>query len=164
MAKMCNNLAERLNYQLNREIYSAYFYLAMAAYAAGIDLNGFSNWFNVQFKEELVHAQKIFDYLKQRGGKIKMLAIEEPPQDFSSGADLFEKTLEHEKKVTAMIKSIAELAKKEKDEDADKFLQWFIKEQKEEEESPAKVLERLKPVENDRAGILRIDAELAKRK
>ncbi len=161
---LSENMTKRLNYQTNREIYSAYFYLGMAAYAASLGLTGFANWFKVQFKEELFHADKIFDYIIRQGSKVKLLAIEEPPQDFSSGVDLFKRTLEHEKKVTAMINDIVTLAKTEKDAQTENFLQWFVKEQKEEEEGPAKILQKIKASEKDKDGIAKIDAELINRK
>lgn len=157
-------LQDALNYQINREIYSAYFYLGMAAYAFSIGLGGFANWFGVQFKEELTHAEKIFDYLIQRNGKVTLRAIEEPPQDFTSGVDLFKRTLEHEKRVTKMIIDLVDLAKSENDRKTEGFLQWFIKEQAGEEEAPAKILQKIELAGNDRESLLKIDKELTKRK
>ncbi|MFC1643813.1 ferritin [Candidatus Omnitrophota bacterium] len=156
-----DRMVERLNHQINREIYSAYFYLGMAAYAETIGMKGTANWFSSQVKEELVHAQKMYDYVNRQGAKVNLAAIEEPPQDFTSVPDLFSKTLEHEKKVTGMIKDLVALAAQEKDEEAGNFLQWFVKEQIEEEATPAGILKKLEG--KDEAGILEIDNELAKR-
>ncbi len=161
---LSENMTERLNYQLNREIYSGYFYLGMAAYAASVGLPGFASWFKTQLKEELFHAEKIFDYINQQGARVTLRTIEEPPQDFTSGADLFEKTLAHEKKVTKMIHDLVDLAKSENDNETEKFLQWFVKEQAEEEATPAGILQKLKLVEEGKEGILKTDGELAKRK
>ncbi|MBN1406069.1 MAG: ferritin [Candidatus Omnitrophica bacterium] len=156
-------LLDALNYQINREIYSAYFYLGMAAYAASLGFKGFASWFTIQFKEELVHAEKIFNYIGQKNERAVLAAIETPPQDFKSPGDLFERTLEHEKKVTAMIRGLVGLAKSENDKETETFLQWFVKEQVEEEATPASILEKLKPAEQDKQNILKTDSELAKR-
>jgi ferritin len=158
---MNDRIAKSINHQINREIYSAYFYLGMAAYATSIGMNGVANWFNAQVKEELFHAQKMYDYVSQGGAKVGLEAIEEPPQDFSSVADLFTKTLAHEKNVTAMINDLVALAAEEKDEETGKFLQWFVKEQMEEEATPAGILDKLKG--KDEAGVKEVDSELSKR-
>jgi len=157
---LSKKMLDELNEQINKEIYSAYFYLGMSAYAASKGLKGFANWFYCQWNEELFHAKKIFDYIHQSGEKVFLKAIDEPPQDFSSAKDLFEKTLAHEKKVTTLIRNLVELAKKENDKDTEDFLQWFVKEQVEEEENPVKVLKRLKEEEK---GIQIVDEELAVR-
>jgi ferritin len=154
-------MAKSLNHQINREIYSGYFYLGMAAYAAAIGRKGVANWFTAQMKEELFHAQKIYDYVSQQGAKVDLEAIEEPSQDFSSVTDLFEKTLEHEKKVTGMIRDLVDLAAQEKDEETEKFLQWFVKEQMEEEATPAGILKKLE--NKAEGGISEVDSELSKR-
>lgn len=154
-------MIKSLSHQINREIYSAYFYLGMSAYATSIGMNGVANWFTAQVKEELVHAQKMYDYINKQGSRVYLEAIEEPPQDFSSAKDLFAKTLAHEKNVTAMIKSLFDLAVQENDLETKEFLQWFVKEQIEEEATPAGILKKLE--EADEAGVLAVDKELAKR-
>ncbi len=151
-------MVKSLNHQVNREIYSAYFYLGMAAYAGAAGMKGVANWFTAQVKEELSHAQKIYDYVSQQGVRVALDAIEEPPQDFLSIIDLFEKTLEHEKKVTAMINDLVVLAVEEKDGETEKFLQWFVKEQIEEEATPAGILKKF-----ENKGETEVDSELAKR-
>ena len=154
-------MIKSFNYQINREIYSAYFYLGMASYAASIGRKGTANWFMLQVKEELAHARKMYEYVNQQGARVMLEVIEEPPQDFTSVTDLFEKTLAHEKKVTVMINSLADLASEEKDSATGEFLQWFIKEQKEEEATPAGILKKIKGL--DEAGISEVDDELGKR-
>lgn len=157
--KMLNSLNE----QLNKEIYSAYLYVSMAAYAASIGLAGFSSWFNVQVQEELVHSKKFYDYINQQGGRVTLKAIDAPPTDFANVTALFKETLEHERKVTKMINSIVSLAKKENDNATQGFLQWFITEQVEEEASAAEILQKLNLVGKDGNGILLIDSQLATR-
>ena len=156
-----DKMVKSLNHQINREIYSAYFYMGMAAYAASVDMNGTANWFTAQVKEELVHAQKMYDYVNRQGARVALEAIEEPPQDFSSVTDLFAKTLTHEKNVSAMINDLVTLAASEKDAETEEFLQWFVKEQVEEEATPAGILDKLKG--KDEAEIKDVDNELAKR-
>jgi ferritin len=133
----------------------------MAAYAATIGMKGVANWFTAQMKEELFHAQKIYDYVSRQGAKVDLEAIEEPPQDFTSVKDLFEKTLAHEKKVTGMIRDLVDLAVQEKDGETEKFLQWFVKEQMEEEATPAGILEKIES--KGEGGISEVDSELSKR-
>ncbi|NQT23109.1 MAG: ferritin [Candidatus Omnitrophica bacterium] len=155
---------DALNRQINREIYSAYFYLGMAAYADSIGMKGIASWFRMQWKEELFHADKMFNYINDRGNRVMLGAIEEPPQDFSSVRDLFERTYEHEKKVTKLIHNLVDLAKSEKDTESESFLQWFVNEQREEEATPRGILERVKKSEKDVKAMSQIDGELAKRK
>jgi len=156
-------MVKSINHQINREHYSAYLYLSMAAYAAAEGLNGFANWFTVQMKEEMFHAEKMFNYVNQQGGRVLLEAIEQPPADFSSILDLFEKTLEHEKGVTAMIKNLVKLAREEEDYATESFLQWYVTEQVEEEANPAELIQKLKYIGKDGRGLLMIDKDLAAR-
>lgn len=154
---------EKLNYQINREIFSAYFYMAMSSYANSIGLKGFANWFNVQVKEELSHAQIFYNYLNDQGERTKFLAIEEPNDDFLSPLDLYEKTLKHEQVVTSLINDLVALAREEKDFATDHFLAWFIKEQVEEEANAKELIDKLKLIKDDGRGLLMLDTELATR-
>lgn len=156
-------MEDSLNVQLNKELYSAYLYLSMAGYSYFSGLNGFANWFNVQLQEEVMHAKKFYDYIHQQGAKIALKSIDEPPKDFSGAIDLFEKTLEHEKKVTKRINDLVNLARKDADHATEAFLQWFITEQVEEESSAAEILQKLNLVGKDGTGLLTIDSQLAAR-
>lgn len=156
-------MVESLSHQINREIYSSYLYLSMAAYATSIGLKGFVNWFNVQVKEELIHAEKIYNYVGQQGGRVLLEAIEQPPCDFASAVDLFKRTLGHEKKVTKMINDLVNLAKHENDHATEAFLQWFVTEQVEEEANATEVLQKLELIGKDGNGLLIIDSQLATR-
>jgi len=153
-----------LDEQINKELYSAYFYLGMSAYAASAGLKGFAGWFYKQWGEEVFHAKKIFDYVHDNGHRVTLRAIDNPPQNFTSGRDIFEKTLAHEKKVTAMINDLVNLAKKENDKDTEEFLQWFVKEQKEEEATPAAILRKIEQVQAEKKDLSEIDSTLAARK
>jgi len=161
---LSKKMLEGLNEQINKEIYSAYFYLGMSAYAASLGSNGVANWFYIQWKEELVHTKKMFDYVHKQGERVSLKAIDEPPQDFSSVRDLFAKTLAHEKKVTGLINNLVDLARKENDKETEDFLQWFVKEQVEEEATPAGILDKLNQAGKDKKALTEIDNELAGRK
>lgn len=156
-------LYKELNTQVVKELYSAYLYLSMASYFDAIGLKGFAHWMKVQAKEEVSHAMKIYDYLNNRTEKVMFEAIEKPPSDFKSPMGVFEKTLEHEKKVTKSIENLYRIAKEKSDYDAEMFLQWFIKEQDEEEEQALKILEKLKNIKDEEQQIVILDKELGKR-
>ena len=160
---LSKKMIKALNRQINREIYSGYFYLAMASYAKDAGLDGVANWFNVQLQEELYHAQKFYAYVQQQSGRVMLETIEEPPQKFASITDLFGQTLEHEKKVTAMINDLVTLALDEKDRATEIMLQWFVTEQVEEESNAADILQKLKVFGEKGEALLMIDKELAAR-
>lgn len=160
---LSEKMVKSINHQINREHYSAYLYLSMASYAAAEGLNGFSNWFAVQMKEEMFHAEKMYNYVNQQGSRVLLEAIEQPPTEFSSMLDLFEKTLEHEKGVTAMINNLVKLAREKDDYATESFLQWYVTEQVEEEANPTDIIQKLKFVGKDGRGLLMMDKDLAAR-
>ena len=156
-------IEEALNSQLNAELYSAYLYMFMAAYFESLNLTGFTNWMKVQTQEELFHAQKFFDYINERGGRVIMQAIEKPETDWESTRAVFEYTYKHEQKVTSLINDLVELARTEKDNATYNFLQWFVSEQVEEEASTDAVLQKLKLIGDFGPGIYMIDQEMGQR-
>lgn len=149
--------------QVKNEWYSAYLYLSMAAYFESINLEGFANWMFKQAAEEQEHGKKMFDFLLDRGVKVVLQAIAQPPADFASPQEIFEKTLEHEQKVTALINAIADCADKVNDRPSKVFIQWFISEQVEEEKNASRILDLLKKIPPNSAGIFQLDHQLAKR-
>ncbi|MCQ4153921.1 MAG: ferritin [Archaeoglobi archaeon] len=157
-------IVRALNQQLNRELYSGYLYLSMAAYFESLGLRGFANWMKVQSQEELMHAMKFFDYIARRGGRVELFEIEEPPKSWSSPLNAFEYGLEHERKVTQLISDLVELAIAEKDHSTFNMLQWFVKEQVEEEESFDEIVEKLRMAKDNNMILLMIDRELGERK
>ena len=159
-----DKVLEKLNFQINRELYSAYFYLGMATYAASIGLKGFANWFDLQVKEEAMHAEKLYKYVNEQGSIVRLGAIEEPPQDFTSALDLCDRTLKHEKKVTGLIHDLVKLAKSQGDKATEDFLQWFIKEQVEEEMSASRILKLASSAGDDKHKLAEADAKLAERR
>ncbi len=161
---LSDKMVKALTRQMNREIYSGYLYLGMAAYADSIGLKGFANWFKGQFKEELEHGMRFYEYINSQGARVMLEDIEAPPQDFNSGPELFEKTLAHEKAVTNLIHELVNMAIQENDTDTVNFLQWFVKEQVEEEATPANIIKRIEKEGRDRQGLKRVDEFLGKRK
>lgn len=149
--------------QIKNEWYSAYFYLSMAAWFEGENLEGFATWMKKQAAEEYEHGKKMFDFLLDRGVKVVLQAIPQPPADFASPLDVFEKTLEHEKKVTALINGIAEASEKANDWPSKVFIQWFISEQVEEEKHSTQIVEMLKKMKPDSGAVWQLDHRLGKR-
>jgi ferritin len=163
MAMLTEKMQKALNGQLNAELYSSYLYLSMNAYFKAVNLDGFANWMYYQAQEELEHSMKFYDFIVQRGGKVQLQQIEAPPAEWGSPLAVFEATLEHEQKVTGLINDLVEIAHEERDHATNIFLQWFVSEQVEEEESVGGVLEQLKLMGDAQGGLFMIDRELAKR-
>jgi ferritin len=152
-----------MNEQVKHELYSAYLYLSMSAYCESVNLPGFAHWLRVQVQEEMRHAMKFYDFINERGGRVVLQAIDQPPTAFESPLDIFEKTLEHERKVTDLIHGLYALAVEEKDYATQVFLQWFVTEQVEEENSAAQILETLRRIGDQGHALLMLDRELARR-
>lgn len=149
--------------QIRNEWYSAYLYMSMAAYFESQNLGGFAHWMQKQAAEEYEHGKKMFDFLLDRGVKVVLQAIPQPPADFASPVEVFEKTLAHEKDVTALINGIADASDKANDRPSKVFIQWFVTEQVEEEKNATQILEVLKKMKPDSAGIFQLDHKLEKR-
>jgi ferritin len=155
-----------LNEQVNKEIYSAYLYMSMSAQSDSMGLKGFANWFMVQYHEEMLHAMKLYEYILRQGGRIKLMNIKEPPSEFDSPLDMFEKTLAHERSVTKSINHLVDLAISEKDHATHIFLQWYVTEQIEEEENDNDIIAKLKLVGTGTEannGLFLLDKELGTR-
>jgi ferritin len=154
---------DAINEQIKNELYSAYLYLSMAVHFESSNLPGFAHWMKIQASEEVKHAMKFFDYIFERGGKVMLKAIDQPPAEFKAPVDIFKMAHEHEKKVTAMIHKLYELALKENDYPSQVMLQWFIKEQVEEEKSAEGIVEQLKMAGDSSAALLMADRQFAAR-
>ncbi len=152
-----------INEQINAEFYSAYLYLSMSSYFEDINLTGFANWMRIQYMEENAHALKLFDYVHERGGKVELKNIEHTPKTWKTPVEIFELTLEHERKVTSLIHDLVNLAIEEKDHATNNMLQWFVSEQVEEEATADEILNRLKMFEGKGPGLFMMDRELATR-
>ncbi len=151
------------NEQINHEIYSGYLYLSMAAYFISLGLDGFANWMRVQRMEEEAHAMKFFDHLRDRGARIELDAIDKPKVKWTSPLDAFKAAYEHEKFITSKINGLYKLAEKESDYPAKGLLDWFVKEQVEEEASTSKIVQMLGRIKDSGSGLVMLDKELGKR-
>jgi ferritin len=156
-------IQKALNEQLNEEFYSSYFYLSMSAYFESKDLQGFAQWFRLQADEEYAHAMKIFDYVYQIGGEVKLLKIDGPKTNWETFLEVFQDTFEHEQKVTKSINKLLELAYAEKDHATINFLQWFVSEQVEEEATAMQNVKKMEMIGDNGAGLFMLDKELGSR-
>jgi len=156
-------MEEALNGQLNAEFYSAYLYLSMAGYFESIDLKGFANWMRVQAQEEQFHSMKLYDYIFERGGKVTLRPIEAPPSNWDCPLAVFEATMEHEMKVSGLINDLVYLAREEKDNASEIFLQWYVHKQVEEENNVGTVLGQVKQIKDSPHAIFIMDKDMAQR-
>jgi len=156
-------MQDAINEQIKNELYSAYLYLSMSAYCEANGMPGCARWMRTQSQEETEHAMKFFDFVSERGGRVTLYAIDQPPTEFDSPLAIFKETLEHERKVTAMIHGLYQLALEEKDYPAQVMLHWFIEEQVEEESSAAQILDTLEMIGDQGHALVMLDRELGKR-
>ena len=155
---------DAINTQIKNEVFSAYLYLSMCGYFEHTNLPGFAQWMRVQYEEELEHGLKFFDFVNDRGGRVTLFAVDQPPSEFQSPLDVFQRALEHEQKVTGMINALYALAVQENDYPAQVLLQWYISEQVEEEKNATLIVEQLKRIGDDGSALLLLDRELGARK
>lgn len=156
-------MAAAINEQINRELFSEYLYISMQAWFADQNLDGMANWMDAQGKEERFHAMKFFNYLLERGAKVKLKAIADPTIEFDNPLKAFKMALDHERFISKSINDLMDLAIKENDHATRSFLQWYIDEQVEEEASVDRIVNMLKMVGEQGHGIMMIDRELAQR-
>lgn len=152
-----------LNGQVVAEQYSAYLYLSMAAHFESTNLSGMANWMRIQVQEEQFHAMKLFNYVLERGGKVTLGPIEAPPNDWDSPLAVFEATLKHEQKVTGLINDLVYLAREEKDNASEIFLQWFVNEQVEEEDNASTIVGQLELIKDSPEALFMMDKDLSQR-
>ncbi len=160
---MEKKIADLLNAQINKEMYSAYLYLDMASFYTENGLNGFANWYEIQAKEEMDHAMLMYQFLHNNDEKVILDTIAKPGKTFSSLADPLAAGLEHEKYVTSLINTIYAAANDVNDFRTVQFLDWFIKEQGEEEKNAADLLTKMKLFGDDPRSLYLLNQELAAR-
>jgi ferritin len=160
---MTKKMGKALNDQINAELYSAYMYLSMSAYFEAENLPGFAKWMRIQWQEEIMHALKIYDYVNERGDKVVLKSIDEPPSKWKSPLDAFQATYKHEQIVTGRINDLVNMAEAEKDHATNAFLQWFVTEQVEEEKSADEIVQKLKRISDAPGGLYMLDKELGQR-
>ena len=156
-------LEAAFNDQINKELYSEYLYLGMKAIFADMNLPGFVNWFDVQVQEERAHAMGMFDYVHERNAQVILAAIDKPEIKGSTPLEIFEQVLEHEEYVTSRINALMDVAEEVRDRAALSFLDWYLKEQVEEEANVGGVLATLKLIGDDKKALLLLDKDLGAR-
>ena len=157
------SMQEAVNEQINKELYSSYLYLSMAAYFENKNLPGFARWLHVQADEERGHGMRLYQHLVDRGGRVMLQAIAAPATEWKSYLEVFKEVQAHEASVTASINGLYELALKEKDYPMQVLLQWFINEQVEEEKNAAEIVQQLELIDAHGTAVLMLDHQLGKR-
>ena len=156
-------MEQAFNDQINKELFSEYLYLAMKTCFVQMNLQGFVNWFDVQIQEEHAHAMGMYDYVHERGGQVELLAIDKPVVEGKTPLEIFEQTLKHEEFVTSRINALMDVAEEVKDRAALSFLDWYLKEQVEEESNVGSLLATLKLIGDDKKALLMLDKDLQAR-
>ena len=157
------NISRLLNEQVNKELYSAYLYLDMSNYYIENGLDGFGNWFKVQAQEEMSHAMLFIQYLQNNSEKVKLDLVKAPDVAFTGFNVPLDEALKHEQYVTASINNIYDEAYQNKDYRTMQFLDWFIKEQGEEEKNADDLVMKYKVFGTDSKGLYMLNSELAGR-
>ena len=160
---MSRELYKAINDQINAELWSAYLYLSMSMDCEAKGYKGIANWFYVQFQEEQDHARIFMNYLNSRDEKVVLLPVAEVKTEWDSVLDMYKDTLNHEKKVTAMIHNLAAIAQQDRDYASVNRIVWFIDEQVEEEEAAREMITTFEAVEGNKYGMYMLDKELAAR-
>ena len=158
---MEQKMIDALNDQMNFEYYSAHIYLSMAAFAGELGLAGFEHWLITQYEEEVFHAQKFYHYIVSRGGRVRVKGFEDPEKDFDSLLAMLETALNHERIVTQRIHDLVTLSSEISDYATHNFLQWYLSEQVEEEDTFTDLIQKVKLVKD--AGLYILDNELKTR-
>jgi len=156
-------MQDAMNEQIKYELESAYLYLSMAAYFHSLGLDGMAQWMRVQTQEEMVHAMKFFDHIKDRGGRVELLPLAQPKREWSSPLVAFQEAYKHEQFITSKINDLVKIAKEESDNPANVLLHWFITEQVEEEASTSRVAQALERIGDSGQGLIMLDRELSTR-
>ena len=154
---------DKINEQINNELFSSYSYLAMSAWCSHEQFHGCAQWLRIQSQEEYAHAMRLYDFLIMRGCKVQLKRVDKPKRKFPSIVSVFENVLKQEKTVTAQINSLFELAFEEKAFAALVELEWFVQEQVEEEKNARDVLHKFNMVADDPSSLLDLDRELGER-
>lgn len=158
-----DKVKEILNEQINKEFYSAYLYLAMSAYFAEMGLYGFAHWTEVQSREEIEHGMVLFDYVLKRNAKIELKNIETPHLEYNGILDVFEQIYQHEQHITASIDRIANLTENECDLATRNFIDRYLQEQIEEEDSVQKIIHKIRAFGSEKSSLYLLDKELGGR-
>ena len=154
-------IQDALNQQINMEMSAHTIYLSMFAYFEDAGLKGFAAWIYQHAQEEMMHAMKLYQFVHNRRGRVKLMALAAPPHHWDSPLAAMEDDFAHEQLVTAAINQLVQMARKEADYATDSYLKWFVDEQVEEEEAVDDVIQKLKLIGDFRPGLYLLDRELA---
>ncbi len=156
-------IQDAFNDQINAELFSSYLYLAMAAHFEDTSMKGMARWMKLQAKEEMEHAMKFVDFIAERGGRVVYKGIETPQAEWNSPLEIFKAAYEHELYISKRINDLMDLTLPEKDFASQVFLQWFVKEQVEEEANADEIVKKLEMIGESKNGMYMLDRELGKR-
>ncbi|MBR6523691.1 MAG: ferritin [Clostridia bacterium] len=156
-------VSKLINEQINKELYSAYLYLDFSIYYEAQGLDGFANWYMIQAQEERDHAMLMLKYLQMGGEKVTLEAVAKPDKEFNSLMDPLKAGLEHEQYVTSLINDIYAAAYDVRDFRTMQFLDWFVKEQLEEEKNADDMVKKMELFGSDAKGLYSLDSEYAAR-
>ncbi|MBQ6998477.1 MAG: ferritin [Clostridia bacterium] len=156
-------VSKLLNEQIAKELYSAYLYLDFSIFYEAQGLDGFANWYMIQAQEERDHAMLFLKYLQNNGEKVTLEAIEKPDKVLNVLMDPLKFGFEHEQYVTSLINDIYAAAYDVKDFRTMQFLDWFVKEQLEEEKNADDMIKKMELFGNDSKGLYSLDSEYAAR-
>lgn len=160
---LSNAMLGALNDQFKHEFYSSYLYLSMAAHFEAANWPGFAHWMKLQSHEEMEHAMKFYEYIFDQGGKVTLQALEQPPAAFGTPLQAFQAALEHERFITSRIHQLYAQAVQENDYASQVLLQWYVKEQVEEEKNATQIVDTLKLVGDAPAALFMLNAQLGGR-
>jgi len=160
---LSKSMEKAINGQFNKEVFSAYLYMAMSAYADENGLKGIAHWFMVQYHEEMVHAMKFYEYVQDQGNTVSFDAIGKPEGTYTTALSLYEAALVHEQFITKSINDLMDLAIAEKDHATKSFLEWYVTEQVEEEKNATEIIQILKMIGDNTAALYLYDKELSAR-
>lgn len=158
-----NKMTDRINLQINREMYSAFLYMAMSTKMTEMGYTGIGKWLMIQYHEEMYHAMKFVKYLEDQSAQVKLAQIDTPAFSETGVKELFQHVLRHEQGVTASIREMVELARSEKDYATENLLTWYIDEQIEEEKNDTEIIQAVDLVGNSAQGLYLLNVELGKR-
>ena len=156
-------IQDAFNKQINAELFSSYLYLSMAGYFEAESFKGMAHWMRIQAAEENRHAMRFFDFINDRGGRVTLAQIEAPKTQWNSPLDAFQDAYKHELKISGLINDLMNLAAVEKDGAGHDFLEWFVREQVEEEAAAQLIVDQLKLVGDQGVGLYLIDQQLGQR-
>lgn len=156
-------MEKALNKQVNEEVFSAYLYASMVGYLESQNLKGFAHWMRMQVQEEQLHAQKISEFIMERGGRLRLTAIAEPQQEWPSPLAMFEAAYAHECHITECLNNLSTLSFEQHDHATRTFLEWFVTEQVEEEANADEKVHQLRLAEGAPGAMFMLDREAATR-